>query len=94
MCNILIDKSCPAGTMSKGRTSENSKELRFSWKEGTFYMSITRKNLSEGIQMGGTKWPLEPRGLGQGPLLPKLQMNEPDYAIAGNFSYQILIGYP
>lgn len=57
-------------------------------------MSITRKELSEGIQMGGTKWLLEPRGHGQGPLLPKLQMNEPGYAIAGNFSYQILVGHP
>lgn len=34
-------------------------------------MSITRKDLSEGIQIGGTKWPLGPGGLGQTPPLPQ-----------------------
>lgn len=52
-------QSCPVQVMCKGHTAESSKRLSFSWKEGTFYMSITRKDLSEGTQMGGTKWPLE-----------------------------------
>lgn len=44
--------------------------------------------------MGGTKWPLEPGGLGQGPSVPQAKMSEPDYGIPRNFSYQILVSYP